>query len=195
MGGSSPTGVSYALAEVVAVLLLFYVPAVAILAVAVARRRKRRERHETVPPRNAWLTASQATLSLGAALPLVLLAQYLGDSNVSEIAFLLVGVALPPLAVMALALENTRAAMFSLLAWALALPVLVGFTGRWWLIDSVAGEPNSQSVGLGTLAVVLLITLPAMFSAALLAGSTRANSLNREPQPPRPTTARTPHHL
>lgn len=171
---------TYEQAGAVAILLLFYLPAVVIFLLALRTSRAlsssgQAPRHE----RNGWLIAATVTLALGALAPLSLpLWTEMAPGSAPVALFALLGIALVPLAVLALAWVATRVAMFTLLIWALALPVLVGITGRWWLTESSVEGPNPQSVGLGTLGVILFITVPAMLSVVLLSGSVRAAQLH-----------------
>lgn len=160
--------ISYGQAAVIAVIVLFYVPAVAMVWAARHHRTTHPERH---PRRDGWSKAGALTLLVAPAVPILAMVATLQSGSSAGAVVWWIGPLLLPLAALVLAIENVRWAIRALVIWAFMLPLITVITGRWWLIDGVTGEPNPQSVGLGTGAFVLFFAVPALFSAALFGGS------------------------
>jgi hypothetical protein len=96
------------------------------------------------------------------------------------------GIALLLLAGLFLAFVYARAAGWALVVLAILLPALAAVTESGWVIDSHTGTPTPESVALGTMALILLFSLPALFSGILLIVGSRPGD------PVAGTTATTP---
>jgi hypothetical protein len=134
-------------------------------------RHHRTTHPERNPRRDGWFKAGALTLLVAPAVPtMAMVVTFQSGGSAGAVAWW-IGPLLLPLAAFALAVENVRWAIRALVLWAFMLPLITVITGRWWLIDGVTGEPNPQSVGLGTGAFVLFFAATALLSAALFSGS------------------------
>jgi hypothetical protein len=167
-------------------IALFIVPAAAIFVAAGRIRATRQRIGEPQQNLNGWIIAAAVILAgpilaAGAAAVTSWNAGF-GAYGVP----LWLGIGLLLLACLVLGFIHARAAGWTLVVLAFVLPTLVALTGQWWVIDDQAGTPTPESVGLGTLAVIVLFSIPALVSGILLfiGGRTRGHVAD--------TTATTP---
>ncbi len=149
-------------------IALFIVPAAAIFVAAARIRATRHRNGEPQQKLNGW-TIAAAVIVAGPILASG--AAALTSWNAGFGAYgvpLWLGIGLLLLAGLFLGFTDARAAGLTLVILAIVLPTLVTLTGRWWVIDDQVGTPTPESVGLGTLAVVVLFSLPAIVSGILL---------------------------
>lgn len=157
---------------------LFIVPAAAILVAAGRIRASRHRKGEPQQKLNGW-TIAAAVIVAGPILASCAAAITSWNAGFGAYGVpLWLGIGLLLLAGLVLGFTDARAAGLTLVVLAIVLPALVTLTGRWWVIDDQAGTPTPESVGLGTLAVVALFSLPALVSAILLliGGRTRRHA-------------------
>ncbi len=183
-------------------IALFIVPAAAILLAAVRIRATKQRNGDPQQKLNGWTIAAAVVL----AGPIVAAAAVAVTSwNAGFGAYGLLmwsGIGLLLLAGLVLGFIHPRAAGVTLVILAIVLPALVTLTGQWWVIDDHAGTPTPESVFLGTLAVVVLFSLPALISGILLLVGSRPSDRGGDTTGTRPgepfdtpqlTTQRDPH--
>lgn len=147
---------------------LFIVPAVAFLVAAILIGTIRRRDGRPRPKVNSWIIAA-AVIVAGP----VVTSCTIGVASLrhgSSVLGLLAGggIALLLLAGLYLGFVYAPAAGWAQVILAFLLPTVARVTESGWVIDAHTGTLTPESVGLGILALIVLYSLPALFSGILL---------------------------
>ena len=147
---------------------LFIVPAVALLVAAILIGTRRRRDGQPRPTVNRWIIA-EAVIVAGpvAACCAIGIASWREGSGVLGV-LAAGGIALLLLAGLYLGFVYAPAAGWAQVVLAFLLPMLARVTESGWVIDANTGTLTPESVGLGILALIVLYSLPALFSGILL---------------------------